>query len=150
MSDEFDNINSRMPDLGSVLAQRILAKKAESTGNLPPPGTVDPYQLMLQKNRPQEVGEIDPKTIVKWPEEDTKKLQDYCAKMGIVGFNCGRMHPIAALSMLRKQFGDDFTDVPLENRVPAGYQKLGTKSDNNSNYPYSSRVGVSNKQILHG
>lgn len=146
--DEFESINSRMPDLGAVLAQRIAAKNAEATGTAPPPGTVDPYQLMLQKKREDVYPPtIDAKTIVKWPEADVKKLEDYCAKAGIVGFNCGRMHPVAALAMLKQQFGD-FSGVPLEERIPAGYEKRGTHSGYGANYPYSQ--AMNKKQILHG
>jgi len=148
MSDEFESINSRIPDLGAALAQRIAAKKADESGTtLPPPGTVDPYQLMIQKKR-GETAEINPTEIQKWPEESEKKLQDYCTKMGIVGFNSGRMHPLAALAMLKKQYGDDYTNVPLEERVPGGYEKLGTPSGYGPNYPYSQ--AMQKKQILHG
>lgn len=147
MSDEFESINSRMPDLQAVLAQRIAARQAEVNPTNPPPGTVDPYQLML-KRKNAETAQVDPSTIVKWPEESIKQLQDYCTKMGIVGFNSGRMHPLAALAMLKKQFGDDYTNVPLEERVPVGYEKRGTPSGYGPNYPYSQ--AVNKKQILHG
>lgn len=146
--DEFESINSRMPDLGAVLAQRIAARNAEATGTTTPPGVVDPYQVMLQKKREDaNPSLVDTTNVVKWPEADVKKLEDYCAKAGIVGFNCGRMHPVAALAMLKQQFGD-FSEVPLEERVPAGYQKMGTHSGYSSNYPYSE--AMNKKQILHG
>jgi len=148
MADEFEDINSRIPDLSSALAARIAAKAGDVNPNTPPPGTVDPYKLMLKKRRASEVGDIDPGTVVRWPEEAVKKLQDYCVKMGIVGFNPGKMHPLAALSMLKKQYGDDFTDVPLEERVPEGYEKLGTRPAYNPSYPYSE--AMRKKQILHG
>jgi hypothetical protein len=147
MQDEFDSINSRIPDLQSALAQRIASKKAiESGTSLPPAGTVDPYQLMLQKKR-GESAPVNPESIIKWPEAELKKLEDYCTRMGIVGFNCGRMHPIAALAMLKKMYGDDYTGVPLEDRVPEGYEKSGTLSGHGTNYPYSDAI---KKQILHG
>jgi len=149
MTDDFESLNSRIPDFGSALTQRIVARKAEETGTtLPPAGTVDPYQLMLKRKQGEELKEVDPSNIVKWPEADTKKLEDYCSKMGVVGFNCGRMHPLAALAMLKKQFGDDYTDVPLGERVPEGYEKIGTKSPYGPGYPYSQ--AVLKKQILHG
>lgn len=134
--------------MASALAQRIAMKKSDANGTTPPPaGTVDPYQLMLQKKK-GETSEVDPSTIQPtWPEAETQKLQDYCAKLGIVGFNCGRMHPIAALAMLKKQFGD-YSGVPLEERMPEGYEKAGTHSGHGPNYPYSS--AVNKKQILHG
>ena len=150
MSDEFESINNRMPDLQAALAQRIMAKKAEESGNiLPPPGTSDPYQLMLKRKK-IESGEIDTTKdtpIRQWPEADVKRLQDYCTKMGIIGFK-SNLPPIVALGMLKKQFGDDFSDVPLEQRVPEGYEKMGTPSTYGPNYPYSQ--AVQKKQILHG
>jgi hypothetical protein len=148
MSDAFEDIGNRMPDMASVLAQRISARKAEEAGTtLPAPGTFDPYQAMIKKKQ-GETSPVDPGTIQKWPEEDTKKLEDYCQKMGVVGFNSGRMHPIAALAMLKQRFGDDFSNVPLEERVPAGYEKMGTKSSYGPNYPYGE--AIKKKQIIHG
>lgn len=146
MPEEFESINDRMPDIASVLAQRIASKKAEAEGNtLPPPGTVDPYKLMVQKKN-SDTAPINPDTIQKWPEEDVEKLRDYCQKTGIVGFNSGRMPPIAALAMLKRQFGD-YSGVPLEERIPAGYEKQGTHSGHGPNYPYTD---ARKKQILHG
>jgi len=142
MNEEF----RELPDMASILAQRIAAKKADVSGT-PAPGTFDPYQAMLKKKE-NETSPIDPSTIQTWPEEDVKKLQDYCQKMGIVGFNCGKMHPIAALAMLKRQFGEDYSEVPLQERLPNGFEKLGTKSSYGPNYPYSQ--AVNKKQILHG
>jgi hypothetical protein len=135
MSEEF----SQLPDMNAMLAQRIAAK--QGTAATPAPGTFDPYQAMLDRKNGKTPEPVIPEAQ-KWPEADVKKLQDYCTKMGIVGFNCGRMHPIAALAMLMKQFGEDYTNVPLEERVPQGYQKLGTKTT------YSE--AMQKKQILHG
>jgi len=151
MPDEFEDINSRIPDLNTALAARIAAKQADQPNSLPPAGTVDPYKMMLQKKQAAESGDVIPEKIVKWPEEDTAKLQDYCKKMGVIGFNSGRMHPIAALAMLKKQFGDDYTGVPLEERIPEGYEKAGTRPLYNPSYPYSARfIEKPQKQILHG
>lgn len=148
MADEFEDLNSRIPDLQSALAARIAAKQGTTVNTAnPPPGTVDPYKLMVSRNRKMEASDIDPGTIVRWPEEAVQALQDYCAKMGIVGFNCGKMHPSAALMMLKKQVGD-YTDVPLEERIPDGYEKRGTHSGYSANYPYSE--AMKRKQILHG
>jgi hypothetical protein len=147
MSDEFESINSRIPDLSSALAQRIAAKSGQTSVN-PIPGTVDPYKLMLQRKNQETTQEIDPSTIQKWPEADTKRLQDYCTKMGIVGFNSGRMPPLVALAMLKRQIGDDYSDVPLEQRVPEGHERMGTHSGYGANYPYSQ--AMAKKQVLHG
>jgi len=143
MSEEF----SQLPDMNEMLSQRIAAKKAYGAGTTAPPGTFDPYQAMLDR-KAGKVSEPSLPEAQQWPEEDVKLLQDYCRKMGIVGFNSGRMNPIAALAMLKKQIGDDYTDVPLNERVPSGYQKIGTKSQHGPNYPYSE--AMKKKQLLHG
>jgi hypothetical protein len=143
MSEDFP----QLPDMGAMLAQRIAAKKADATGAQPAPGTFDPYQAMLDRKAGKPIEQKIPE-VQQWPEEDVQKLQDYCKKMGIVGFNSGRMHPIAALAMLMKQFGEDYSNVPLEERVPQGYEKIGTKSQHGPNYPYS--AAMKQKQILHG
>jgi hypothetical protein len=134
MSDEFESINSRIPDLNAAILQRLSQKQpATSTA----PGTFDPYKAMLKKKE-EETAPIDPSSVKKWPDEDTKKLEDYCAKMGVIGFST-RMNPIAALAYLKQQLGDDYTGVPLEERVPNGYGPVN---------PYSK--AISKKQILHG
>jgi len=143
MSEEF----RQLPDMASMLAQRIAMKKADGNGATPAPGTFDPYQAMLKK-KSGETQPVDPSTVQTWPEEDIKKLQEYCQKMGIVGFSSGRMSPIAALAMLKQKFGEDFSNVPIQERVPQGYEKMGTKSTYGPNYPYEE--AMRRKQILHG
>jgi hypothetical protein len=137
MSDEYENISSRMPDMNAMLAKRI-AQKQGTVSTIP----TDPYQILLKKKE-SENAPIDPNTIKKWPDVDMKRLEDYCQRMGIIGFNPGKMHPMAALRMLTQQYGEDFSGVPLEERIPAGYQKLGTPGEG-----YSS--AGPKKQILHG
>lgn len=150
MNDEY----APYPDVSEFLSQRLAQRIAEkqttiSNEKLPPPGTFDPYQVLIKKKKMEESGEIDPKTIQqKWPEEDVKKLQDYCTKMGIYGFNSGKVSPLLALAQLKKQFGDDYTGVPLDDRIPEGYQKRGTITPYNVNFPYSE--AMRKKQILHG
>ena len=149
MSEEFESLNSRIPDFGAAIAQRVAARAAEANGTtLPPPGTVDPYKLMLQRKQGITPEAAPIPTAPEWPADQVKKLQDYCTKMGIVGFSAGRMNPLAALAMLKKQFGDDYIDIPLEERVPEGYQKIGTKSPYGPSYPYSQ--AVNQRRILHG
>lgn len=148
MSDEFESLNSRIPDFASAIAARDAAKSAESTSTaLPPPGTVDPYKLMLQKKRQMDSGDFESGPVVRWPEEDVQALKDYCMKMGIYGFNT-KTNPKLALAQLKKQFGDDYTGVPLEERVPEGYEKIGTPSSYGPNNRYSD--SMRRKQILHG
>lgn len=147
MVDEFDNINSRLPDLGSMLAQRIISKKTEISGNSHPDGTFDPYLTLINKKK-SESSDIDQSTVKTWPIEAIEALQSYCKKMGINGFNSGHVHPLVALKLLKDKFGDDYTDVPLNERIPKGYEQIGEKSKYNSNYPYS--TNTPQKQIIHG
>lgn len=133
MSDEYESLNSRIPDFGAALAQRVSQKTVTSS-----PTTFDPYKEMLKKKN-EDSAPVDPSTIRKWPEADEQKLQDYCQKMGIIGFNSGKLSPIVALAMLKRQFGEDFTGVPLEERVPHGYGPNNTYSQT-----------IQKKQILHG
>lgn len=145
MNDEFESLNSRIPDFNSAIVQRLQSKNTNSS--LPPPGTVDPYKLMLQKKRQVETGDIPPESIVKWPDEDVKALKDYCTKMGIYGYST-RLHPKIALAQLKKEFGDDYTGIPLDERIPSGYERLGNKQSYNPNNTYSDVMRK--KQILHG
>jgi hypothetical protein len=140
MSDGFEPYPDLPVNLDVMLAQRIGQK-----ASLPPPGTVDPYQVMLQRKK-GETAPIDPATIQKWPEEDVKALEDYCKRNGIIGF-ASRMNPKLALMQLKQQIGD-YSDTPLEERVPEGYEKIGTPNKYGPNYPYS--AAIAKKQILHG
>jgi len=147
VSDSFEDISNKFPDFNAVLHQRIISKNTLSDPNIKSEKWIDPYQLMLKKKSGEPITtEIDPSTIQKWPEEDVKKLTDYCQRQGIFGFNCGRMHPLAALAMLKKQVGD-YSDVPLEERIPSGYERRGTPGLG-PNYPYTE--AMRKKQILHG
>ena len=151
MNDEYAPYPDVSEFLSQRLAQRIAAKQtnADTIDKLPPPGTVDPYKLMLQRKREAEaIDNVDTSKVVTWPDEDVKKLQDYCMKVGIYGFNSGKISPLLALAQLKKQFGDDYTGVPLEERVPAGYEKRGTITPYNVNFPYSE--AMRKKQVLHG
>ncbi len=51
-----------------------------------------------------------------WPERDVEALEDFCRKYGIVGYNCGRMNPIAAIAMLKQKLG--ITDTSLKEITP--------------------------------
>lgn len=135
MSDEFEDLNSRIPDFSAALAMRL----AQKQGTAPTPAPAfDPYKEML-KRKEAETAPIDPSTVKQWPDADIKRLQDYCESMGIVGFSCGRMSPTAALAMLKSKLGDNYTEIPLEERVPAGCSPIS---------PYSKITPK--KQILHG
>ena len=136
MNDDFEMLNSKIPDIGMFMAQRIAARRNCETNVH---STIDPYQLMLKKrsqmNNPQMLD------IQMWPEEQVQELQDYCQRMGIVGIN-SKLNPAALLAMLKSKIGDDYSNVPLEERVPVGYEKLGTKSN--------TTITSNKRQILHG
>ena len=144
------------PDISDVLIQKLQSRLNPADQVPSKPGAIDPYKMMLNKNHPINREDVVPgeiqqqQQIVKWPEADIKRLQDYCDKMGIVGFKCGSMNPIAALGLLKNQYGDDYTGVPLENRVPEGYEKMGTSSNKyNKHHTYSQMMKKPAKQILH-
>lgn len=140
MSDEYPTL----PGFESMLQQRI-AQKSGINSPLPPAGTVDPYKLMMQR-KSGEMAPIDTSVTQQWPEEDVKALTDFCQKNGIVGMST-RQNPKLALMQLKRQIGD-YSEVPLEERVPEGYERLGTPNKYNANYPYSQ--AVVKKQIIHG
>jgi hypothetical protein len=104
---------------------QIVSKKVETIKDM-----VDPYQLIIKK-KDVDGGEVKDNTPKQtWPEKDIKLLDDFCKEHGIVGFNCGRMSPIAALAFLKQRLG--IADGPLKDRIPYGYQKIGLNSSDNS------------------
>ena len=125
-----DMQHSLMSDFNQVMTKRL--------GDVAP-GGFDPHKLMIQKKQ-SESGEIEDTTPKQeWPEKDVKALEDFCAAHGILGFNCGKMSPIAAMAMLKRTMG--IVDGPIEERVPFGYEKFGAKKPVfNANYPYMSMV----------
>lgn len=133
MSDETTNRFSEF-DVMAALHRRIAEKKAEASGAQPPSGkgTIDPYKMMLARKGTNAQEATAP--IQSWPEEDVRKLEDFCKTMGIVGFNCGNMSPLAALALLKNKLG-----VPEETPRTEGY---------GPNYPYT--VALQKKQLLHG
>lgn len=69
--------------------------------------TSDPvYQMMLNKKHQLNNSNIDalpPK--IEYSNNDIKELEDFCRKNGIIGFNCGNMHPKMALKILKSKMG---------------------------------------------
>ena len=132
---------SKMPDFGQFL------QKGLEKDNAVNPGTFDPHALMVKKKE-VEKGEVEDTTPKQtWPENDVKSLENFCKKMGIVGFNSGKMPPIVALAMLKQQYG--IVEGPYEERVPSGYEKIGVKPTKfNPHYPYNEMM--KSKGILHG
>jgi len=77
----------------------------------------DPYQALLKKKETN-TAPTDVLSVQSYPEEDIKALEDYCKKMNIVGFDTGRLPPSVALALLKSRLGDNYTNIPLEERVP--------------------------------
>jgi len=145
--EEYSPEFSNLPDIGQLLQKRI-ADKAAGVETAIPKNGFDPYKIMVKRNKVEKGEELpDIPEAPKWPEEDIKALQDYCSRMGIIGFS-SRQHPRLALAQLKKQLGD-MSDIPLENRVPMGYEKKGTLNSHNCNYPYS-KIQSSKKNLLSG
>src|ERR1035437_423524 len=140
--EEYTDIKkSAAPDFTQILNQRMV-KGVQP--NLP---GFDPHAMMVKKNQ-IEKGEITPDPVpeVKWPEKDVEVLEDFCKQYGIIGFNAGRMGPIAALAFLKNKMG--LCGGPLSERVPFGYEKTGTKNIYNSNYPY--QHSLDKRTVLNG
>lgn len=119
--------NNLIPDFVQIAQQKVQSLKTDGVKK-----AFDPYQMMLDRNRLNS-GEIV-NTVIEnqWPEKDIKVLEDFCKKYGIVGYNCGRMHPIAALAMLKNNLG---VGDSLDENIPIGYEKISKQ-----NYPYSNTV----------
>jgi len=90
---------SEYPEMPSLLSKVIQNKQVVSDD------TFDPHKLMMKKKLTDSGVTVDNTPIQTWPEKDIKALEDFCLKYGIIGFNCGKMHPIAALGMLKQQLG---------------------------------------------
>lgn len=142
MSEGFEEYPT-LPGFDQMFAQRIASKAAPSA--LPPPGTADPYELMVKRKEGGQA-ELPLAPTQQWPEEDVKALEDYCKRNGILGF-ATRQNPKLALMQLKRQVGD-YSGVPLEDRVPEGYERRGTPNKYGPGYPYSE--AVAKKQVLHG
>lgn len=63
----------------------------------------DPLQLMMKKKHQEESDDIP--DVVKHNEDGIKELEEFCKQHNIMGFNCGRMNPKAALEMLKAKVG---------------------------------------------
>lgn len=77
----------------------------------------DPIFQSLVRRKNQEDTNLPP--IQNFQEEDIIELESFCRKHGILGFNCGRMHPKAALRMLKAKMG-----VPIEEASPTKIKSL--------------------------
>jgi hypothetical protein len=132
MSEESQR--SRVPEFDAMfMLQQRLAQKGTTSPAIPK-GKFDPYQMMVKKKEVNTGTIVDDTPSQSWPEEDIKKLEEFCKKMGIVGFNAGNMSPLAALAFLKQKLG-----VVEEPPKTEGY---------GPNYPYTD--AMKKKMILHG
>lgn len=66
----------------------------------------DPYQAMLnRKKRMEEPESTEVPTVIQHSHPDIQALEEFCQQYGIIGFNCGRMSPRAALQFLKTKMG---------------------------------------------
>lgn len=63
----------------------------------------DPYQILLRRKQREE----DPQSFptIEYDQNDIRELEEFCRQYNILGFNCGRMGPKAALNMLKNKLG---------------------------------------------
>lgn len=131
--------SSVIPDFTQLAQRKVQTLKQEQEGSKK---SFDPYQAMLDKKKMESGEVIDTTPASQWPDKDVRALEDFCRKYGIIGFNCGRMHPIAALAMLKRNLG---VGDSLGENIPMGYEKVGKFGPS---YPYSS--AISEKTLLKG
>ena len=73
------------------------------------------FQSLVRRKQQGEDTNLPP--IQEFPQQDINELESFCRKYGIIGFNCGRMHPKAALRMLNMRMGIPNEEKPIvENR----------------------------------
>jgi hypothetical protein len=77
----------------------------------------DIYNALVKRKKQGEDTTLPP--IQEFPQQDIEELESFCRKYGIIGFNCGRMNPKAALRMLKSRMG-----VPIEEATPAKIKSL--------------------------
>jgi len=75
------------------------------------------FQSLVRRKQQGEDTTLPP--IQEFPQQDINELESFCHKYGIIGFNCGRMNPKAALRMLKSRMG-----VPIEEATPAKIKSL--------------------------
>ena len=73
------------------------------------------FQNLVRRKQQGEDTNLPP--IQEFPQQDINELESFCRKYGIIGFNCGRMHPKAALRMLKMRMGIPNEEKPIvENK----------------------------------
>jgi len=144
--------NRKMPSLNDMFAQRLAQKTGQSQASTTAtPDGFDPCDLMVKRKKAALSGENNygeepkPPEVQQFPEEDVRALEDYCRRMGIIGFST-KQNPRLALMKLKQQVGD-MSDTPLEKRIIPGYEQVGIKAYHESrpNFPYQT---ITQKKVL--
>ena len=117
--DTTDTNYRTIPSFESLLANRL---QPMVTTN----GSFDPCASLVKRKQRGEDTVLP--AVQQWPEEEIKALEDYCKKIGLIGFSLGKLSPRMTLNMLKSKFGD-FTGIPLENRIPMGFEKICDKNE---------------------
>jgi hypothetical protein len=104
--EEWRSIGSGM--LGGMSMQRPTATSVPN---------FDPVDLMMKKKQQQDNPQLQ--STMEYNTDDMYELEEFCRKHNIIGFNCGRMNPKAALRMLKSRMG-----VPIEEATPAKIKSL--------------------------
>lgn len=90
-------MNFNTQNFGSMMNMMAGAREISATQN-------DPiHQMLVRRKQGGEDTQIPPQQS--FPQEDIDALEKFCQKHGILGFNFGRMHPRAALNMLKNKMG---------------------------------------------
>lgn len=63
----------------------------------------DPYQMLLRRKQQEEDPQSFP--VIQYDERDIRELEEFCKQYNILGFNCGKMGPKAALNILKNKLG---------------------------------------------
>ena len=122
MNDESESYSELPIDFSTFVDNKLRTIK-----NMENRTSFDPYQVMLNKKKINDGEMVEMPETVNWPKKDIKALDDFCKEHSILGFNCGRMSPIAAIAFLKSKLGI-VDSVSLEERVPYGYTKIGQSS----------------------
>jgi hypothetical protein len=61
------------------------------------------FQSLVRRKKQGDDTTLPP--VQQFPQSDIDELESFCKAHGILGFNCGRMNPKAALQMLKGKLG---------------------------------------------
>jgi hypothetical protein len=77
----------------------------------------DPIYSMMLKRKQQEESDASLPPQVNYANDDIIELEEFCRTHGILGFNCGNMHPKAALRILRGKMGIPTTENIIKPKL---------------------------------